>query len=127
MSKVQKNGVEWVVFGVGLLLVLGTLGYLAYEGATMGDAPPSIEVRLGTPEQSTHNYIVPVTVINHGDRTAEGVTVEVSMKSGNNEEERGEIVIAFLPRKARREGWVTFRQNPSGAELKARVLGYENP
>jgi uncharacterized protein (TIGR02588 family) len=134
MSKLQKNWLEWVVFACGLVLVVSTLGYLAYEGATMGDDPPSIEVRLGTPEQRTHNFIVPVTVTNHGDETAEGITVEVTLENNvggaggaAGEPVRGELTIAFLPRRATREGWVTFQQDPRAARLTARVLGYEKP
>jgi uncharacterized protein (TIGR02588 family) len=135
MSKLQKNWLEWTVFACGLVLVVATLGYLAYEGATMGNDPPSIEVRLGTPEQRTHNFIVPVTVTNHGDETAEGVTVEVTLENDAGRGEggvagepvRGEITIAFLPRRATREGWVTFQQDPRSARLTARVLGYEKP
>ncbi|HEV7905492.1 MAG TPA: hypothetical protein VGO96_16745 [Pyrinomonadaceae bacterium] len=133
MSKLQKNWLEWTVFACGLVLVVATLGYLAYEGATMGNDPPSIEVRLGTPEQRTHNFIVPVTVTNHGDETAEGITVEVTLENngsgegGSSEPVRGELTIAFLPRRATREGWVTFQQDPRSGRLTARVLGYEKP
>ena len=127
MKKLQKNWVEWVVFAAGLALVLSALAYLVYEGATMGSDPPSIEVRLGAPEQRAHNFIVPVTVTNHGDETAEGVAVEVLMESDGQEPARGELTVAFLPRRATREGFVTFQQDPRAARLTARVLGYEKP
>jgi uncharacterized protein (TIGR02588 family) len=121
--------VEWVVFAVGLALVLFTLAYLVYDGATMGSDPPSIEVRLGAPAARSHNFIVPVTVTNHGDETAEGITIEVLMESEGEgaEPARGELTIAFLPRRATREGFVTFQQDPRAARLTARVLGYEKP
>ncbi len=128
MSKLQKNWVEWTVFAVGLVLVASALSYLVYDGATMGSAPPSLEVRLGTPEQRPYNFIVPVTVTNHGDETAEGITVEVSMEdAGGGEPARGELTIALLPRRATREGFVTFDRDPRAVQLKARVLGYEKP
>ena len=130
MSKPQKNWVEWLVFAVGLVLVVSALSYLVYDGATMGSDPPSLEVRLGTPEQRAHNFIVPVAVTNHGDETAEGITIEVSLENaggGGEPPVRGELTIAFLPRRATREGFVTFDQDPRAARLKARVLGYEKP
>lgn len=127
-KKVEKNWLEWTVFGVGLLLVSCALGFLVYDGATKGDAPPSIEVRLGTPERRGHNFVVPVAVTNHGDETAEGVVVEVSMEGGEGGPgERGEFVVAFLPRRATREGWVAFSTDPASARLTPRVLGYEKP
>jgi len=127
MNKIQKNWLEWMVFAIGFVLVALTLGYLTYAGVTLGDTPPSLEVRLGTPEQSPHNFIVPVTVINHGDETAGGVRIEVVMVSGSDEKERSELEIPFVPRHSTREGWVTFEQDPRTAQLKARVLGYEKP
>ena len=128
MNKPQKNRLEWAVFVIGLVLVVAVLAYLAYDGLTMGDAPPSIEVRLGSPEPRPHNFIVPVIVINHGDMTAEGVHVEVVIEAeGGDERERGEFQVAFLPRHARREGWVAFQTDPRPFQLKARVLGYEDP
>ena len=127
MKKIQKNWLEWVVFVLGLMIVSAALGYLIYAGASMGHQPPSIEVRLGTPERQEFNFIVPVTVVNHGDETAGGVRIEVVMESGGEEKARGELDVAFLPRHATREGWVTFQQDPSTAQLKARVLGYQKP
>jgi len=127
MKKMKKNWLEWSVFATGLILVCATLGYFLYAGLSLGDKPPNLEVRLGTPEQQQFNFIVPVTVINHGDETAEGVQVEVIMESGGEQKARGELEIAFLPRHATREGWVTFDQDPRAAQLKACVLGYQKP
>ena len=126
-NKVEKNWLEWIVFGVSLALVVGTLGYLLYDGATATEVPPSIQVRLGEQQRTPHNFIVPVSVTNDGGQTAEGVHVEVVLESAGGETERGEFVIAFLPRRATREGWVTFRSDPAGAKLTPRVLGYEKP
>ena len=127
MKKVQKNWLEWIVFAFGLILVSYTLGHLIFAGASMGREPPSIEVRLGTPEQRQFNFVVPVKVINHGDETAEAVRIEVVMEAGGEEKARGELDVAFMPRHATREGWVTFEQDPRTAQLKARVLGYQKP
>jgi uncharacterized protein (TIGR02588 family) len=127
-KKLQKNWVEWVVFAVGLVLVMSTLAYLAYDAATITDAPPSIEVRTGEPLQRPHNFIIPISLTNHGDQTAEGITVEVVLESGGAEKERGEFTIAFLPRRSTREGWVAFQTDPRTVEqIKARVTGYEKP
>ncbi len=127
MTKLKKNMLEWVVFAVSLVLVGGTVAYLGYAGWTMGQQPPSIEVRLGTAEQHVQSYVLPVTVFNHGDETAASLRVEVVLVSGSGKEERGELDIPFVPRHAKREGWVTFEQDPRSGQLKARVLGYETP
>ena len=96
-NKVEKNWLEWIVFGVSLALVVGTLGYLLYDGATATEAPPSIQVRLGEQQRTPHNFIVHVAVTNDGGETAEGVHVEVVLESVGGETERGEFVVALLP------------------------------
>ena len=127
-KKLEKNWLEWAVFIIGLILVISALGYLAYDGATLGDAPPRLEVRTGTPQQHPSNYIIPVSITNHGDQTAEGVQIEVVLLSGGEEKERGEFTVAFVPRGSTREGYVAFQTDPRAAEqIKARVLGYEKP
>jgi uncharacterized protein (TIGR02588 family) len=127
-AKVEKNWLEWVVFGVGLLLVVSTLAYLVYDGATSADTPPDIEVRLGESRPGGAGFLVPVTVFNRGGQTAEGVTVEVSLEgAGSPEPERGEFTVAFLPRGGTREGWVAFRSDPRAGKLSARAPGYEKP
>jgi len=128
MKKIEKNWLEWIVFAMSVVLVSCTLAYLAYDGTTIGDAPPSIEIRVGAPTQGQHNYIVPVYIINHGDQTAEGVQIEVVLEHEGTEMERSEFAVAFLPRHATREGWVAFQTDPRAAEkINARVLGYEKP
>lgn len=126
-SEMRKNWLEWGVFAVGLVLVASVVAYLAYDGATLGDAPPNVEVRLGTPRQGAHNFLVPLTVTNHGDKTAGGVLVQVTLESAGGAHEQSEITFAALPRRASREGYVTFQTDPRTAPLKARVLGYEEP
>lgn len=128
MKNIEKNWLEWVVFAASLVLVVSTLGYLVYDGATLGNAPPSIQFQLGKPQPQLNHFIVPVSVTNQGDETAEGVQVEVVLKSGGQEQESAQFEIAFLPRHSTRQGWVTFETNPRTVdEMKARVLGFEKP
>ena len=128
MKKLEKNWLEWLVFTASLILVMSTLGYLVYDGATFGEAPPSIEFQLGQPQQRSNRFVVPVSVTNRGDETAQGVHIEVTLESGGKEQENADFEIAFLPRHSTRKGWVTFRTDPRSAEqMQARVLGFEKP
>ena len=128
MKKVKKNWLEWAVFVVSLALVAGVLGFLVYDALKLEKLPPDLEVRLGAPVEHGQEFVVPVAVTNRGDQTAEGVQIEVTLEGGGGgEPERGEFGIAFIPRRATREGWVVFRTDPRGARLTPRVLGYEKP
>lgn len=128
MKKLEKNWLEWIVFGLSLLLVISTLGYLVYDGATTGSAPASFEFQLGQPQPQNNYFIVPVQVTNQGDEAAEGVLVEVKLENAGEEQEAAEFEIAFLPRHSMREGWVTFRTDPRTVEqMTVRVMGFEKP
>ena len=126
MKKVQKNWLEWTVFAFSAVLIVCVIGFLAYESAAIGNAPPDIHLQVGAPQPRSGYFAVPVEVTNKGDHTAEGVHIEVVLKTGA-EEETGDFEIQFLPRRGSREAWVTFKSDPSQGTLEARVLGYEKP
>ena len=127
MPKIEKNWLEWTVFGLSLALVIGVLGYLIYWEATSTDRPPNIRIELGDAERRGEHFYVPVTLHNEGDKTAEGVHVVVTLKTGETTEE-GEFEVAFLPHHSRREGTVAFKTNPAeSTELTARITGYQKP
>ena len=55
----DKNALEWTVFGVGLILVMATSVYLVREAATRGSRPPELVVDLGMPRQVAEGFHVP--------------------------------------------------------------------
>ena len=125
-NKINKNWLEWTVFGVSAVLIVLVIGFLIFESATIGDALPDIQVQTGKPEARTDHFAVPLEVTNKGDQTAEGVHIEVVLRAGGKEE-RADLEIAFLPRRGTREAWVTFKTDPRDGKLESRVLGYEKP
>jgi uncharacterized protein (TIGR02588 family) len=127
MSKLEKNALEWAVFGAGLALILATVGFLVYEAVSSPDSPPDVSVELGPHERRGQVWAVPVTVRNRGEQTAEGVRVEAVLQLPGGKEERSEVEMMFVPRHSQREGWVYFVQNPSRGRLQGRVSGFEKP
>lgn len=126
--KLQKNWLEWLVFALSFVLVLCTLGYLVYDGATSAKTPANIELELGNPQPQANRFIIPVSVTNSGDTTAETVQIEVKLESAGKEQESAQFEIGFLPRHSQREGWVTFQTDPRTVEeMTAKVLGFEQP
>lgn len=126
MKKIEKNWLEWTVFGFSAALIGAVIAFLAYESVTMGDALPDIQLQTGVPEARSGYHAVPLQVSNKGDQTAEGVHIEVVLRSGSKEE-RSDLEIQFLPRRGAREAWVTFKSDPREGTLETRVLGYEKP
>jgi len=128
MKQLEKNWLEWIVFAISLILVVGTLGYLVYDGTNTANSPPSFEFQLGQSQPQQNYFVVPVSVTNQGDETAEGVLIEVVLESDGTEQETAEFEIAFLPRQSTREGWVTFKTDPRTVDqMSARVMGFEKP
>lgn len=127
MSRIAKHPLEWVIFSVSLLVVASTVGYLAWDALRGNRGPAALVVELGRPEPGAGAWVVPVTVRNVGHETAAAIRVEVTLELRGRESERSEVDIAFVPRQSKREGWVTFRQDPTGGRLSARALGYERP
>ena len=115
-----KNALEWSVFAIGLLLLLGTLGFLGREARQSTDSPPRLEAKLGEPVRAGDNVLVPVEVRNVGATTAENVEIEVEHGA-----QKGSFSLAFVPRRGERSGWVSFQSPVQTAKLQARVVCYE--
>ncbi|HSG38552.1 MAG TPA: hypothetical protein VLE27_02845 [Thermoanaerobaculia bacterium] len=127
MTKIKKNPLEWVVFGIGLILTLGVIAALTWDAASGERKPPDLTVELGAPEPRSQGWAVPVTVRNEGEETAEGAQVLVSLELPGGGKEEAELEIPFVPRRSKREGWVLFLHPPASGRLSGRVTGYEQP
>lgn len=122
----DKNALEWTVFAIGLILVVATLGHLVRKTFTTDSSPPDLVVHLGPSQRVAASYQVPVTVVNRGNRVAEGVSVTVTLAAGAEREE-AVLNIAFLPQQSRRQGWVTFRSDPREGDLQVGPVAYASP
>jgi uncharacterized protein (TIGR02588 family) len=122
----EKNALEWTVFGVGLVLVMATLGYLVREAFTTGSSPPQLVVQLGAPRRVAEGFQIPVMVANRGDRVAEAVSVTITL-AAKAEREEAVLSIALLPHQSRRQGWVTFRGDPKDGDLQVGPVAYASP
>jgi uncharacterized protein (TIGR02588 family) len=124
-----KNPLEWAVFGIGLALLVATVGALVWDAARAPGGPPELTVSLRAPRRTaagTHR--VPVVVVNRGGETAVAAQIEVVLRGADGgERERAELTLDYLPRGSRREAEVFFRADPAGGRLAARVVGYQLP
>jgi uncharacterized protein (TIGR02588 family) len=123
----QKNGLEWIVFAVSLILVAATVGYLIFSAVKHRESPPVLSVALGKVQPAGSQFRVPVTISNDGETTAEGVQIEVTLNESRPDEEKATFTVAYLPHHSRREGAVLFKTDPQKGRLQARVLGYVDP
>jgi uncharacterized protein (TIGR02588 family) len=124
----KKNALEWIVFSLGLVLVLGIIAYLCYQTAIYRSGTPDLYVHY-VKDPSTHNpnrYRIIVT--NKGGKTAEEVKIEATLRKGDSNLEKAELEIAFSPKLSEREGWVNFSAASSTADsIYVRVVSYQSP
>jgi len=124
----HKNGFEWTIFALGLILVVTTLGYLIYAGITRGSDPAQLNVELGQATPNANRFLIPVLVTNTGDTTAEDVHIAVLLRIAEGKEERAELQFPHVPRHARRRGLVSFETKPvKDMKLEGIVMGYREP
>jgi uncharacterized protein (TIGR02588 family) len=119
--KPQKNALEWIVFAVSALLILGVLAALIHATRDSHHAPPDLIIATGEGVQKNGVFQLPVTITNRGDQTAEDAQVEILLLEGNVEVERAELEVSFVPSGSTRTGFVSFRRNPASFSVVTRV------
>ena len=128
MSKIEKNWLEWCIFAVASVVVCGALGYLIYDSWTQTQKPAVLKVFLGESEARAGYFVLPVTVSNRGDQTAEAVHVEVVLTKQDGSKSRAGLQMGYLSRQGSRHGFVTFETDPDTAKrVVVRPLGYRVP
>lgn len=120
----NKNLLEWTVFGVSLALIAACVIVLGYEQATRTSQPPSIEARVGEVIERGDGFAVELIVRNTGDRTAQAVQLEVTVRGTS---ERAETTLQYVPYRSQRRAWVIFADDPRRSTIIVRVLGFEEP
>jgi uncharacterized protein (TIGR02588 family) len=119
----KKNRLEWAVFGLSTLLLLGVIGVLVHQAVTVGEEPAHLVVRLGEPLTSSDQVRVPVTVVNTGDEPALAVRVEIG-GTLSGVEHSSSLSIDHVPHRSNASGWVSFPGSVIPGNLTAHVVGY---
>lgn len=122
----SKNLLEWTVFAISSVLVLGILACLTLAAFTVKEEPARLRVETGKPVVENGWLRIPVSVSNDGDRVAANVDLQVTIGSGDSRREAG-FSVDFIPRGATRTGAVSFKGTELPDNLECGVLGYEEP
>lgn len=118
---------EWIVAGVGLVLVASVIGFLIYEAFTGKRLPPDVKLSVDSVVEIRNGFLVRITAVNEGGMTAEGVIVEAELRSGTEPVERSRTTIDYLPPRSEKRAGLFFTQDPRQLDLQVRSLGYEEP
>jgi uncharacterized protein (TIGR02588 family) len=118
---------EWLAALVGLVLVLGILGYTIYRAVQGDSSPPELAVEVEAILPQGERYLVTFRVVNRGGTTAAAVTVEGELRQDGAAIEVSTATLDYAPSHAERRGGLFFTQNPQLYELHLRATGYVEP
>ncbi len=125
---VNKNLLEWIVFGISSFLVAGSLAFLLYKTVTFRPSSPEIKIHFESSPTGSLPYRYHITVENSGNETAEEVIMEAVLKKEGHEIEKARIHLPYLPYTSKRESWVNFENDPSLADTAyVRVVSFQKP
>ena len=117
----------WGIGLLGLLLVLGSIGFMLYEAIAGDSSPPDVIVEIESILPARNGFLVEFRVINEGGSAAAGLTVEGELRNGVEIVETSNTTIEYVPSRSEREGGLFFTLDPRGYDLQLRAKGYENP
>lgn len=127
-SKGRKNVLEWTVFKVSLLLVIGIICYWTCKLYNDVPAPPDLQIEKWPEPSKSNPFLYHLVIYYKGGQTAENVKVEIVLEQEGLALERAELDVAFVPEGLKREGWVNFTTNPCKAgRVVAKVMSYKKP
>ncbi len=118
---------EWVAGAVGLVLVLGTVGFIAYNGLTTEPSVPVVTVEHVSTERAPGGYVVQFRARNSGPSTAASLTISGTLYDGSTEIETSEATLDYLPPNGERQGGLIFQTDPAGHQLSLEAEGYVDP
>lgn len=118
---------EWVLGGIGVLLFLGAIAFLVYEGSSGPNQPAGVEIRIDAVIPTEDAYLVRYRAYNQGTQTLVDLHVTARVLDGSKELERVEAAIDFLPGRSWRRGGVYLHEDPRKYRLEVRAAGYQEP
>lgn len=128
----DKNGriplAEWIVAGLGAVLVLATVGWLMVDLVRDTPAPPVIKLRVDSIARTQNSYVARISASNEGGETAAAARIEGALLDANADViERSEVTLDYLPRQSQRELGLIFQHDPAQYRLQLRATGYRAP
>jgi uncharacterized protein (TIGR02588 family) len=119
---------EWAVALVGVLVVLGAMGFLGYEAIVNKTGPPAVTVRADAVHATQGGYLVQIRASNQGGATAAKVLVQgVLTNASGDRAETSETLFDYVPAHSSRAGGLFFTQDPHQFQLQLRAQGYVEP
>jgi uncharacterized protein (TIGR02588 family) len=118
---------EWIVAGLGAVLVAGTVGWLVWLATTRDETPPDVRVVVGQVVELRSGWLVTFRAVNAGGQAAAELLVEGELAGPDGPVETSEATIDYLPPRSEREGGLFFSRDPRQHDVRLRAEGYVQP
>lgn len=118
---------EWIVGGIGALLVALIVGYLVYAALGRDETPPDVRLRVLEIRPFAESYVVRFEAENEGSLAAAQLVIEGELELPGGSLETGQATIDYLPPRSTREAALVFREDPSAGTLTLRPIGFARP
>jgi uncharacterized protein (TIGR02588 family) len=119
--------VEWIVGGLGALLVGGTIAFLLYHALARDSTPPDVRVVEQRVFVLQDRYLVQFRAFNQGGAAAAQLTIEGELVGPDGTTETSDAVLDYVPARSSREGGLWFSADPRAGQLTVRATGYAEP
>lgn len=118
---------ERVIAGIGLLLVLGSLGFLMLQGIWGDKSPPDVVLELVRVGDNGNDYLVQFKARNEGGQTAAEVRVTATLVRSGQVVEATEVTLDYVPAGSEQQGGFYFSSDPREGQLELKASGYLIP
>ena len=126
-NKVKTPILEWILGGLGVVLLVACVAVLLYEGLNGEESPGAITTEVKGIVSTNGTHIVTFELKNAGTQTLSNVQVTARLVDDEREIERAQTVIDYLPGRSRQEGGFYFRNDPRAHTLEIAPEGYQKP
>ncbi len=118
---------EWIIGGLGAVLVGGAIAFLVYHSLARDRTPPDVRVVAQRVLDLPTGYLVQFSAFNQGGSAAAELTIEGELTSRDGDTEMSEVVLDYLAPRSGREGGLVFSRDPRAGQLSLRAKGYAKP
>lgn len=118
---------EWIAAAVGLLILLASIGGLAWTALADGHALVDPVARVASVERRGERFHVRLQVHNRGGAPAAALRVVAQLRDGERVVEEAETEFEHVAGHSSREAGLFFRNDPSRLALSLAVQSYQRP
>lgn len=118
---------EQAVAALGVVLVLGAIGYMAYHALTVRAEVPEVTVERVSTQAVQGGYVVRFRARNHSAATAASLQIEGELRQGPSVVETSGATLDYVPSFSERRGGLFFRADPDLHEVRLMPKGYTDP